>query len=115
MSKYTNFSNNYILKFVPSRESLPWYEKHFSYSLDLGKCKKFLNDTDDNFKKTKVVNFDIIHRQCCGEKFPEEVIKNCETIKEEDASEHSMSDQKKSMQVLLKQTVKTCIYTERVL
>ena len=31
MPKYTNFTNNYIPKYVPRPETLPWYEKDFSY------------------------------------------------------------------------------------
>ena len=52
MSKYTNFTCNYIPKYVLPPETLPWYEKDFSYSVDPGKCEKFLKDTDGHLQKT---------------------------------------------------------------
>ena len=93
--KYTNYTNNYIPKFVLPPETLPWYEKDFSYHLDLSKCEKFVNNIGNHFKTTKVVNFDIIHRQCCGETIPGDVYKNCQSIKEKEVSKHFGSDQKR--------------------
>ena len=86
MPKYTNFTNNYIPKYVPWPETLPWYEKDFSYHLDLDKVEKFRDNTNNHFKTTKVVNVYIIHKQCRGEKVPDGNQKDCKTIKEKDVS-----------------------------
>ena len=77
MLKYTNFTCNYIPECVSPPETLPWYEKDFSCRLYLSECERFLEDTNDHFQKTKVVNFDIIHRQALGEKVPGEIYKEC--------------------------------------
>ena len=62
-------------------KKLPWYEKDgFLTWYDQCKCKDFLNDTDKHFGETKIGNFDIIHKQCSGEKMPESVLKNYQTL-----------------------------------
>ena len=53
--------NNYIPNYTSS--NLKWYERDglFTY-IDQLKREKFLENSDENFKKTRVINFDIIHR-----------------------------------------------------
>ena len=63
--------------------------------MDCSKCEKFINNTDNHFKTTKIMNFDIIHRQCGGEKVPEELYKYYETIREKEVSQYSKSNPKK--------------------
>ena len=74
--------NNYIPNYTSS--NLKWYERNglFTY-IDQLKREKFLENSDENFKKTRVINFDIIHRQARGEKIPQEKLKNYQTIKNE--------------------------------
>ena len=47
------------------------------------------SDSDSYFKKTKIVNFEIIHRQAWSEKVPEELFKklpNCSRKKDKTIS-----------------------------
>ena len=51
--------NKFIPKYVPS--DLKWYEKDGLDTWYLQKkCADFLMETDEHFKKMKVVNFDMI-------------------------------------------------------
>ena len=63
----TNYTNNYIPKYVP--DNLEWYERDdlMTY-IDMLKYDNFIKDTDSHFKKTHVINFDSIYRQIRGEK-----------------------------------------------
>ena len=51
---------------------MAWYEQ--------GKCADFLRKTYGHFSETKIVNFDIIQRQCCGEMVPSELLKQYQTV-----------------------------------
>ena len=44
------------------------------------KCRDFLRDTEDHFKNTKIVSFDVIHCQMRGEKAPEDLLKKYQTV-----------------------------------
>ena len=51
--------NDFIPKYIP--DSLKWYEKDgLETWYRKNKCEEFLSDTDAHFKKTKIVNFNII-------------------------------------------------------
>ena len=52
----TNYTNNYIPKYVP--DNLEWYERDglMTY-IDMLKYDNFIKDTDSHFKKIYVINF----------------------------------------------------------
>ena len=55
--------NAYIPKFVP--KDLPLYERNGLMTwYDQRQCKDFLRDTDKHFREGKIINFDIIWREC---------------------------------------------------
>lgn len=57
-------------------KNLPWYERDGVLTwYDQCKCEVFLNDTAKHFRETKIVNFDIIHKQCRGDKMHEFILK----------------------------------------
>lgn len=56
MSKYINFTADYLPGYVPPPEILLWYEKDSMYWWEYEKCQD--------------MNFDIIYRQTRGEKVP---------------------------------------------
>ena len=59
--------NKFIPKYVPN--DLKWYEKDGLDTCYLqNKCAYFLMDTDEHFKKTKVVNFDMVKSEVSQEK-----------------------------------------------
>ena len=68
-----NSMNAYVPKFMT--KNLPWYERDsLMIWHNQGKCDDFLRDTDKHFKQAKIVNFDIIHRQCCEEEVPKDLL-----------------------------------------
>ena len=60
------FANKYILKYVP--ENLPWYERDglLTY-IDQLKYRDFISDPNAHIKNTQIINFEMIHAQCCGQ------------------------------------------------
>ena len=55
-------TNNFIPNYIPV--DLKWYEKDGLGTWYLqNKCEKFLNNTDLHFKKTQIVNFDLINNK----------------------------------------------------
>ena len=56
-----NYSNSYIPKCTPPEE------RSFLNYLDDVKYEQFMENPDKSFKKTKIVNFDIIHHECRGD------------------------------------------------
>ena len=56
-------SNSYVVKYVP--ENLPWYESDGLMTwYDQDKCADFLKDTNKHFREAKIINSDIIYKQC---------------------------------------------------
>ena len=47
---------------------MPHEERDFLSYLDDVKYEKFMENPDESFKKTKIINFDIINHQCRGDK-----------------------------------------------
>ena len=66
---------------------MTWYNQ--------GKCQHVLRDTDRHFNETKIVNFDIIHKQCRGELVPFELLKYYQTVNQIRVSEYLSDDQEK--------------------
>ena len=55
------------------RDCLLTYIDHLKY-------RDFINDSDGHFEKDKIINFDTIHKQCCGEKVYESEFREYRTI-----------------------------------
>ena len=86
--------NSYVPKFVP--KDLPLYERDGLMTwYNQRKCKDFLRGTNKHFHKAKIVSFDIIHRQCCGQNVPKHLLKHYKTVDIKSVSEYSTSDQDK--------------------
>ena len=66
---------------------MTWYNQ--------GKCQHVLRDTDRHFNETKIVNFDIIYKQCRGEVVPFELLKYYQTVNQIRVSEYPSDDQEK--------------------
>ena len=74
-----NYSNNSIPEFVP--RNLKWYEiDGLMTYIDKLKYSNFLKDTGGHFKRTQIINFDIIHKQARGEKTEPDLVKEYKTI-----------------------------------
>ena len=59
------------------------------------KCKDFLRDTNKHFEKAKIVNFDMIHCQCCGEELREDLLKYYQTVNDKSVLQYPTSNQDK--------------------
>ena len=78
--------NAYVPKFVP--KDVPWDERDGLMTwYNQGTCKDFLRDTDKHFQEAKIINFDIIHRQCCWEEVPKDHLKYYQTVKDKNVSQ----------------------------
>ena len=87
-----NLMNSYVPKFVP--KDFPWYERDGLMTwYDQMKYQDFLRDTNKYFQEVKIVNFDIIHRQCRGEEVPKHLLKQYQTVDDKSVSEYSTSNQ----------------------
>ena len=66
-------TNSCILKKTQKR-MYEWYEHDLMTYIDDLKYENFVHNMDSHFSQAKVVNFDIIHHQCRGDKLdnPEE-------------------------------------------
>ena len=48
---------------------------------DQTKCKEFLQNLDNHFENTKIINFDIISKKAWGKEIPQSTLKTDQTIK----------------------------------
>ena len=65
--KMAKFDNKFIPKYVPN--DLKWYERDRLDTWCLqNKCNDFLNDTDEDFKQMKIINFEMIKNNVSTEK-----------------------------------------------
>ena len=87
-----NSANTYVPQYVPN--NLPQYEcSGLMTWYNQGKCADFLRNTNRHFSETKIVNFDIIHRQCCGKVVPSELFKHYQTVSEKTVSNYPSTTQ----------------------
>ena len=91
-------ANKQAMSYVPHfvLQDLPWYEHDGLMTwYNQVKCLDSLRDTDRDFNETKIVNFDIIHKQCRGEVVPNELLKYYQTVNQTRVSEYPSDDQEK--------------------
>ena len=70
---------NYIPPFVP--EDLKYYERDKLISwYDQIKRKEFLQNLNNHFENTKIINFGIINKKAWGEEIPQSTLKTYQTI-----------------------------------
>ena len=69
-----NLANKYVLEYVS--ENLPCYKRDGLLTwYDWRKRRDFLEDTDEHFRATKIVNFDIINKDLKKEEILKETLK----------------------------------------
>ena len=87
-----NPMHTYVTHFVLN--DIPWYERDRLMAwYNKCKCDHFLRDTDKHFKEVKIVNYDIIHRECRGEVVPKHLLKYYQTVNEGNVSEYPTPEQ----------------------
>ena len=83
MAKYSNYVPEYVLP------DLPWYERDGLMTwYNQAKSQEFLRNSKEHFNKTKIINFDIIHRLARGEKIPDDVLMKYQTIQDSRVSQY---------------------------
>ena len=80
--------NNYGPEFVP--QDLPWYERDGLMTW----YYEFLRYSENHFKTTKIINFDITRTEVVDKKVPDEVLKKFHTIQNDMVSKYSENNQK---------------------
>ena len=78
-------ANKYVPTFQEDCFKLPWYDRGMMSYIDNVKYKTIRDDPDQYFDDVKVVNFDIIHHECNGDKLIGDY-KDYKTFKTEDLS-----------------------------
>ena len=87
-----NSMNAYVPKFM--LKDFPWYERDGLMTWhDQGNCEDLLRDTVKNFQQAKIVNFDIIYRQCCGEEIPKDLLQYYQTVNDKTVSQCPNTEQ----------------------
>ena len=71
--------------------------------------KIFLRDTDAHFKDAKIINFDIIRKQCRGEEVPKDILVEYQTVRDNDVVKYPGTEQKAIFQVHLELIKRTFI------
>ena len=75
---------------------MPWYEPDGLMTwFDQCKCEDFLSDTDQHFNQAKVINFDIIRRECNGEEVLKDLSKHYQTLNHKAVSDYPKTEQDK--------------------
>ena len=69
------------------------------------KCEDVLKDTDAHFKQAKIINFDIICRQCRGEEVPKNILAGYQTVRDNDLLHYPEKDKKNYCQVTDRQDI----------
>ena len=82
-----NYSNSYIPKYTPPEE------RSFLTYLDDKKYEQFMENPNKSFKKTKIVNFDIIHPECRGDAL-DKPLEYYQTVFENNFKKHLKEDKK---------------------
>ena len=72
------FESKYVPKNQQDYFKLPWYERDLINYFDHLKFKDVSDNPDNYFKNVQVVDFEIIHRECRGNKL-QNTYKNCKT------------------------------------
>lgn len=92
MSKF--FDGKYVPKYHKNYIKLPWYEKDLMTHYDYLKYKDMSDNPEYYLKNVHVINFDIIHQECCGDKLKGNY-KDYKTIKSEDLINYPKKEVKK--------------------
>ena len=87
MASGHNFTGNYVPKYTPPKE------RHFLSYLDDCKYERFKENSDNYMKNIRIINFDLIHHQCRGDKLQHS--EECyQTIFEKNLLKHKKEDKK---------------------
>ena len=78
--------NTYVPKFLP--KDLLWYKRDgLMIWYDRCKCEDFLRDTNQHFNQAKIINFDIIRRECNVEEVPKDLLKYYQSLNDKIVSD----------------------------
>ena len=102
----SNFSTNYAPQYTPPEE-----RDFFSYYNDL-KYEKFMQDWDNFLKKTKIMNFDLLHNQCIDDKLDKSQ-QYYQTVFEENLARYKKQDKQKFAGSALRNQKEVDIFVER--
>ena len=86
----------YVPDFVPN--DLKQYERDgLLTSYDQMKCERFLEDVNNHFANTKIVNFELINKWLKGEEVSEETLRNYQTVQNVEVFGYPIKERKNSV------------------
>ena len=79
--------NTYVPKLLP--KDLLWYKRDgLMIWYDQCKCEDFLRDTNQYFNQAKIINFDVIRRECNVEEVTKDLFKHYQTLNDKIVSDN---------------------------
>ena len=72
-NNYKLFAGKYIPRFQTDYFKLQWFERNLMTYFDHLKYQECAKNPDDCFDRVNVINFDIIHNNCRGDRFDKSV------------------------------------------
>ena len=82
-SKKPIIGNSYVVPYPGNYFDLRWYERDFFGYFNHLKYQEMIKNPTNYFSRKKVVNFDVINHECCGDKL-EDSYKEYKTIKKDE-------------------------------
>ena len=95
----------YVPDFVPN--DLKQYERDgLLTSYDQMKCERFLEDVNNHFANTKIVNFELINKWLKGEEVSEGTLRNYQAVQKAEVFGYPIKEREKIMLAALNSSVK---------
>ena len=105
INKKKNVAMKYVPDFVPN--DLKQYERDgLLTSYDQMKCERFLEDVNNHFANTKIVNFELINKWLKGEEVSEGTLRNYQAVQKAEVFGYPIKEREKIMLAALNSSVK---------
>ena len=91
MSKKPIFGNSYVPPYAYDYNKLSWYERDLMTYMTY--YKKMVDNPAKYFRHKQIVNFDIIHHECGGDKLKNSY-KHYKTVKQEELKNYPKKEKK---------------------
>ena len=112
MSKRTIIGNSYVQIFAMDYHKLPWYERDLMAYFDHLDYKEMSDNPTKYFHDKKVINFDIIHHECRGDKLSNSY-KHYKTVKANDLKNYPDKDKKETLSGVFRNVNRDDLWVQR--
>ena len=111
-SKRTILENSYVPIFAKDYHKLPWYERDLMAYFDHLDYKEMSDNPTKYFHDKKVINFDIIHHECRGDKLSNSY-KHYKTVKANDLKNYPDKDKKETLSGVFRNVNRDDLWVQR--